>query len=181
MIGVISLIIAALMLKAYTLLLAPLVYLVSLKSRDLGVVAYILFALYTAGKLDVLDLYSYSSILTLLTYSLPMLLLLDDCLTRKTLTKTELVPLPFLLLGPALPEAFLAGLFMYFAVSLRPGRGMLAALLVMVIGLWFGRGYLDVLGGTSSQVLVIAAFVLFLSVLTLSQGNLKKVDMFKSE
>lgn len=179
MIGIVSTVIAGLMMGNYVLLLSPLVYLISLKNRDAGLVAYFLFALYTGGEVSSSSLYAYDGLVTALVYASSMVLLLDDCLLKKKMSRLELLATPFLLGGIVVPEAFIAGAVFYFAVRFRIDRrvaGLTGAMLILFIAV---RGYLDFPGGASNQDAVLAAFALFLAGITTLRGNLKKAELFR--
>ncbi len=180
MIGVISVVIAGIITGNHVLLLAPVVYLAGLRSRDVGLVAYLIFALYAGGRLPPTDLYTYDGLVTSLVFSGSMVLLLDDSLRGKTKPGIlELLVLPLMLLGVLVPEAFIAGAVFYFARGFRVDVRV-AAILVTASAIFFLlRNYLGGLGSAPDQVAVLAGFSMFLAVLTMLRGNLKKVDSFR--
>ncbi|NJE11142.1 hypothetical protein [Thermococcus sp. MAR1] len=179
MIGVISAVIAGLMTGSRVLLLAPLVYIVSRKNRDAGLMAYFLLSLYTGGEVFSSSLYTYDGLVTALVYASSMVLLLDDSLLGRRISRLELFVVPFLIAGILFPEAFIAGSVFYFAVRFRIDARVAGVVGAMLLLFTAARGYLDVPGGASNQAVVLAGFALFLAVMTTLRGNLKKVDLFR--
>ncbi len=178
MIGLIASLVSAVILRDYFMLLAaPAVFAVSLKSRDIGLVAYLLYTIYAAPKVYAGDVYSYGDLTRALVFALPALLLLEDVLrTRSGFEKAELVPTAIILLGPVVPEAVVAGALLYFAI-LRPDWRVTVP--VAGIGLTFAflRGTLAGLG-TPGQTVVLGAFTLFTVALAFLLRNARGREMF---
>ncbi|WP_258083291.1 hypothetical protein [Thermococcus thermotolerans] len=180
MIGVISVVIAGIITGNHILFLAPVVYLVSLRDRDLGLVAYLIFALYSGDRISPADMYTYEGLVTSLAFAGSMVLLLDDGLRGKVKPgRLELLVLPFMLLGIIVPEAFIAGAVFYFALRFRIDVRVVAVLGTAAATFFLLRGFLGGLGSVPNQVAVLAGFAIFLAVLTMLRGNLKKVDSFR--
>ena len=180
MIGVVASLIAAVLLRNYAMLAAPVVFVIALRKRDLGLVAYFLYAVYTASKVPAGDLYLYEELIGALVFALSALLLLEDVLRRGLrVEKAELLPLAFLLLGVLLPEAFIAGGVLYFLALkpewrvVAPGVGVLVVFLLL-------RDYISGLG-PSAQVLVLGSFALFTLALASLLKDVNKVDMFEKQ
>ncbi|ASJ15369.1 hypothetical protein [Thermococcus radiotolerans] len=180
MIGVVASILAGFVAGTYITLLAPLVYILALKNRDLGLVAYLIYILYLGGSVEASTLYSYSGLVTTLALSLASILLLDDVLKRKpTFGRVELLTTLFMVVGLVVPEAFLAGVMFYFLLRFRLGVGIFAFLVAMVSVFLIFRSSLDFPGSAATQALVVSAFGIFLAVSSLVWKNLKKREMFR--
>ena len=180
MIGVISSIIAGFMLKSYFMLSAPLVYLLSRKSRDFGILAYLLYTLYIAKQIVSTSVYSYDGLINSLVFALSSILLLNDVLEREVhLKKLEILTGALMLIGILVPEAFLAGAIFYFFVKFRLDVSILSLLLSIMLLFALLKSQLDFLGGTSNQIIILVSFGLFAIVLTLFKRNLKRANMFR--
>ena len=180
MIGVVASLIAAILLRNYAMLVTPVVFAIALRKRDLGLVAYFLYAVYTASKVLARDLYLYDELIGALVFALSTLLLLEDVLKGGLrVEKVEVLPLAFLPLGVFLPEAFIAGGILYF-LALKPawkvavpGAGVLVVFVLL-------RDYISGLG-PSAQVLVLGSFALFTLALASFLKDVNKVDMFEKQ
>lgn len=160
MIGLIATLVEALMLRNYLLFVGALaVFLLSLKSRDLGLVSYFIYILYFAQRVEVISLYSYDGLTKALTFGFAALLLLEDVLRGKLkIDRTEIVPSILILLGVIIPEAAIAGGLLYLVVRVPSAWGVLfgSVALALVILL---RSTLESLG-TSGQVALVSAVAL---------------------
>ena len=160
MIGLIATLAEALVLHNYPLFVGALtVFLLSLKSRDLGLVGYFIYALYFAQRVEVTSLYSYDGLTKVLTFGFAALLLLEDILRGELqIDKTEIVPSILIFLGLLIPEAAIAGEILYLAVRVPSAWGVLfgSVALALVILL---RSTLESLG-TSGQVALVSAVAL---------------------
>jgi len=180
MIGLIAILVAGFITGARVAFLAPIVYLISLKNRDVGLVAYLLLVLYSGNSFSVSTLYSYSGVVNALVLSLGFLLLLNDLLVGWTRPKgAELISLPFILAGIVIPEAFLAGAVFYLTMILGVGVETPSLLITVVVVFELFKGQLSSPGSVSSQVIVLAAFGVFLPIMGFGWGNFKKKEMFK--
>jgi len=109
MIGVIASIIGGLMLREYLMFVALVVFIISLKNRDAGLIAYFLYIIYSSSKVVSGDVYTYEELINALIFAFSGVLLLDDILRRSVrVRKHEIIPILFILLGVLLPESFLA-------------------------------------------------------------------------
>ncbi|NJE77288.1 hypothetical protein [Thermococcus sp. ES12] len=179
MIGVVASVLAGFVAGTYVTLLAPIVYLLGLRNRDLGLVAYLVYVLYLGNSVTVPTLYSYSGLVNALSLSLASILLLDDVLKRRpAFGKAELLAAAFMALGLAVPEAFLAGAVFYFLLRFRMDARIFAFLGAVTAAFLIFRGQLDFPGAASTQVMAMAAFGIFLAVSSLTWKNLKKREMF---
>lgn len=160
MIGLIATLVEALVLHNYLLLVGALtVFLLSLKSRDFGLVGYFVYVLYFVQRVEVISLYSYDGLIKALTFGFAALLLLEDILHGELqIDKTEIVPSILILLGLIIPEAAIAGGLLYLAVRVPSAWGVLfgSVALALVILL---RSTLESLG-TSGQVALVSAVAL---------------------
>lgn len=160
MIGLMATLVEALVLHNYPLFVGALaVFLLSLKSRDLGLVGYFIYVLYFAQRVELTSLYSYDGLTTALTFGFAMLLLLEDVLRGKLqIDRTEIVPSILILGGVFIPEAAIAGGLLYLAVRIPSAWGALfgGVALALVIIL---KGTLISLG-TSGEVVTISAVAL---------------------
>ncbi|WP_456398209.1 hypothetical protein [Palaeococcus sp. (in: euryarchaeotes)] len=180
MIGPIASVLAGFIAGTYVTLLAPVVYLIALKNRDLGLVSYLLYVLYLGGLVRVDTLYSYSGVVTALVLSLASILLLDDVLRGKpTLGMVELLAGIFMLGGLVIPEAFLAGSMFYFLLKFKIDVRVFAFIAGVTLLFLVFRPVLDFPGSASTQVLVVSAFGIFLAVSSMVWKNLKKREMFR--
>ena len=160
MIGLVATLVEALALHDYLLFVGALaVFIPSLKSRDLGLVAYFIYTLYFTQRVDVTSLYSYSGLTRALTLSLAMLLLLEDVLRGKLRAgRKEIVPSILTLLGIFTPEAVIAGGLLYLTVRIPSAWGVLfAGIATGMVALL--KGTLVSLG-TSGQVATVSAVTL---------------------
>ena len=160
MIGLIATLVEALVLHSYPLFAGALaVLLISLKSRDLGLVGYFVYVLYFAQRVQVTSIYSYNGLTTALTFGLVMLLLLEDVLRGKLqIDMAEIVPSILILGGIFIPEAMIAGGLLYLAVVVPSVWGIVfggVAIGLMVIT----KSTLESLG-TSGQVALVSAVAL---------------------
>ncbi|WP_297519472.1 hypothetical protein [Thermococcus sp.] len=160
MIGLIATLVEALVLRNYFLFAGALaVLLISLKSRDLGLVGYFVYVLYFAQRVQVTSIYSYNELTTALTFGLAMLLFLEDVLRGKLqIDRAEIVPSILILGGVFIPEAMIAGELLYLAVMIPSLWGALfggVAIGLMIIL----KSTLEGLG-TSGQVTIISAIAL---------------------
>ena len=93
MIGVIASIIGGLMLREYIMLIAPVVFAISLKNRDAGLIAYFLYIIYSSSKVVSGDVYAYEELINALIFAFSGVLLLDDVLKRDIrMKKLEIIP-----------------------------------------------------------------------------------------
>ncbi len=179
MIGFLGAFIAGITLKDYSLLLAPLLYSLSRKNRDWGLLGYLILLLYSSSKLSFTSLYTYSGTVGSLTYGLSLLLLLDDVLTAGKSSKAELSVIPVVLIGLIFPEALILGTTFVLLLRLGFGRRWLIPIALPSVFLLLRR-YLDVSGGVYNQVAVIGGVTLVVLAATAAGRNLKKMEMFRA-
>ncbi|WP_297480358.1 hypothetical protein [Thermococcus sp.] len=175
MIGLVAVVVESLRLHDYPLIIGALVvFVLSLKSKDLGLVAYFIYALYSTQRVDVTSLYSYQSFTTALIFALAMLLLLEDVLRGKSeVESAELIPSLLLFLGVFVPESFIAGSLLYLAVRVFSPWGVLFGGVVACL-LFLLRDTLMSLGAPG-QVAVLSAVTLgVIGVLYLLKGPEKR-------
>ena len=177
MIGVLASIIGAIVLYNPYMLLSPAVFLLALKNRDLGLLAYFLYVLYVSQKSMALDVYSYGDVLVILVFSASSLLLLDDVLRRKLkVDRLELLASVFVMAGVLFPEAIVAGAVLHF-LRLRVDWRALLPLALLPGTLLLFRGTLSDLG-TAGQVVVFGTFTLVVLALAFLLWERKGVEMF---
>jgi hypothetical protein len=177
MIGVVASIAAGLILKEYAMLFTPIIFVISLKNRDAGLIAYFLYALYSSSKVLSLDVYTYEELIKAFIFALSGVLLLEDILRRTVkVNKSEVIPIIFILLGFLLPESFIAGGILYF-LALKPGwkTGIPAAGVLIAFVVF--ESYIAGLG-PSDQVVIFASFAFFTLAVEFLLKDIKKVDMF---
>ncbi|RLF84056.1 hypothetical protein DRN48_06520 [Thermococci archaeon] len=178
MIGVIASIIGGLMLREYIMLIAPVVFIISLKNRDAGLVGYFLYIIYSSSKVVSGDVYTYEELINALIFAFSGVLLLDDILKRDIrMKKLEIIPVLFILLGVLLPESFLAGGVLYFFMmkpSLRVALPIIGSILAFAI---LKENLLGL--GPSGQTVVFGSFALFTLAATFLMRDVKRVEMFK--
>lgn len=178
MIGVIASVIAGLVLNEYVMFIGPVVFALSLKNRDLGLVGYFLYILYSGSKVVAGDVYTYGELMNALMVAFSGVLLLDDVLRGSVrFRKSELIPTLFILLGLVLPESFLAGGVLYF-IMLRPDWRAALPVIGVIVALVLLRENLTNLGA-SGQAVVFGSFALFTLALSFLMKDLKRVEMFK--
>lgn len=177
MIGIISSLIAGIMLKSYFMLSAPLVYLFSRKNRDLGLIAYFFYVLYIGEQVESSSVYSYRGLMTALIFALSSILLLNDVLSREAqMGKLEALTAVLIVFGLLVPEAFMAGAIFYFLAKFKLDLPIILLLSGMVLLFALLKDQLDILGGTSNQVMLLASFGVLTTVLTLLRRSLKKTE-----
>ncbi|KUK28037.1 MAG: Uncharacterized protein XD61_1425 [Thermococcus sp. 40_45] len=178
MIGVIASIIAGLMLREYVMFTAILVFALSLKNRDFGLVGYFIYVIYSGSRIVVSDVYTYGKLINALIFAFSGVLLLEDVLRREVrVRKSEIIPILFLLFGFVIPESFLAGGVLYF-LMLRPSFKV--ALPVVGVILAFAIFKENLLGlGASGQAVVFGGFVLFTLTVAFLMREVKRVDMLR--
>ena len=178
MIGVIASIIGGLMLREYIMLIAPVVFIISLKNRDAGLVGYFLYIIYSSSKVVSGDVYTYEELINALIFAFSGVLLLDDVLKRDVrMKKLEIIPILFILLGALLPESFLAGEVLYFLMmksSLRVALPIIGSILAFAI---LKENLLGL--GASEQAVVFGSFALFTLAVAFLIRDVKRVEMFK--
>ena len=176
MIGVIASIIGGLMLREYIMLIAPVVFIISLKNRDAGLIAYFLYIIYSSSKVVSGDVYTYEELINALIFAFSGVLLLDDVLKRDIrMKKLEIIPILFILLGVLLPESFLAGGVLYFLMmkpSLKVGLPLLGVIPIFVV---LRENLLGL--GASGQTVVFGSFALFTLTATFLMREIKRVNM----
>ena len=178
MIGVIASIVGGLMLREYIMLIAPVVFIVSLKNRDFGLIAYFLYIIYSSSKVVSGDVYTYEELINALIFAFSGVLLLDDVLKRDIrMKKLEIIPILFILLGVLLPESFLAGGVLYFLMmkpSLKVALPIIGSILAFAI---LKENLLGL--GASRQTVVFGSFALFTLTATFLMRDVKRVDMLR--
>lgn len=182
MIGVIASVVAFYTAGSYIGVLSAIPWLVSLRSRDFGLVAFFLYAVYASNSVEVPTVYSYASIVRASAVALSMALLLDDVLrVRHFPRRRELASMPFILLGIVFPESIIVGSLMVIAMRLSTSVFVPGVLLGLVVTFAVSRGFLDYAGSAPSQVAVLAAFGVFVTFLLFTWKNFKKMGLFKAE
>ena len=176
MIGVIASIIGGLMLREYLMFVALVVFIISLKNRDAGLIAYFLYIIYSSSKVVSGDVYTYEELINALIFAFSGVLLLDDVLKRDIrMKKLEIIPILFILLGVLLPESFLAGGVLYFLMikpSLRVALPIIGSILAFVV---LKENLLGL--GASGQAVVFGSFALFTLAIAFLMRDIKRVDM----
>jgi|GEM_PF-1292032 len=179
MIGVIASILAGFITGTYITVLSAVPYVIALKNRDMGLVAYFLYVVYLGSVITISTVYSYHELVVMLVLSLASLLLLDDIL-RASLSfgRLEAFTVVFILIGLVVPEAFITALTFYFIVKFKPGV-LVAVFSISVAAVFIMlRSILNVPGSAANQALVMSAFGIFLAVSSAFWKNLKKRGMF---
>jgi len=178
MIGVIASIIGGLMLREYVMLIALVVFIVSLKNRDAGLIAYFLYIIYSSSKVVSGGVYNYGELINALIFAFSGVLLLDDVLKREVrVRKHEVIPIVFVLLGFVIPENFLAGGVLYFLMmkpSLRVALPIIGSILAFAI---LKENLLGL--RASGQAVVFGSFALFTLTTTFLMRDIKRVDMLR--
>ncbi|MDN5321261.1 MAG: hypothetical protein PWP49_1681 [Thermococcaceae archaeon] len=178
MIGVVASIVAGVILGEYVLFASPLVFLASLKNRDLGLVGYFVYVVYLGSRIFVGDVYVYDELMRGLVFLFSMILLLEDVLRRELrVNKSEIVPMALMLAGVLLPESFVAGAVLYF-LTLKPDwkTGVPVFGVIGVFALF--KEYISGLG-VSGQAVVFGSFTLFTIALAFLLRNLKRVEVME--
>ncbi|ACS89079.1 hypothetical protein [Thermococcus sibiricus] len=178
MIGVVASIIGGLILKEYVMFIAPILFGLSLKNRDFGLVGYFLYIIYSSSKVVSGDVYTYEELMNALIFGFSGVLLLDDVLRREVrVRKPEIIPILFVLFGFVIPESFLAGGVLYF-LMMKPD--LKVALPVVGVILAFAIFKENLLGlGASGQAVVFGGFVLFTLTVAFLMREVKRVDMLR--
>ena len=178
MIGVIASVIAGLVLNEYVMFIGPVVFALSLKNRDLGLVGYFLYILYSGSKVVAGDVYTYGELMNALMVAFSGVLLLEDVLRGSLrFRKGETIPVVFIILGLVFPESFLAGGILHF-LMLRPDWRVALPVVGVVVAFAILRENLTNLGA-SGQAVVFGSFALFTLALAFLTKDLKRVEMFK--
>lgn len=182
MIGVLLSIIAGYWAGTYAGALSIVPWLLSLKRRDAGLVAFFLYAIYLGNSVQVSTVYSYSSLIAVLSFSLSLIVLLDDVLTGRLLPRRrELIAIPFILLGVLFPESLIVGGAVVLVSRVRFGRIAGVVLVVTIVAFALLRRTLDYAGSAPVQVAVTAAVGVFTFSLLLVWKNFKKVLLFEGQ
>lgn len=182
MIGVLLSIIAGYWAGTYVGALSIVPWLLSLKRRDAGLVAFFLYAIYLGNSVQVSTVYSYSSLIAVLSFSLSLIVLLDDVLTGRLLPRRrELIAIPFILLGVLFPESLIVGGAVVLVSRVRFGRIAGVVLVVTIVAFALLRKTLDYAGSAPAQVAVTAAVGVFTFLLLLVWKNFKKVLLFEGQ
>ncbi|NJE54587.1 hypothetical protein [Thermococcus sp. 21S9] len=182
MIGVLLSIIASYWAGTYVGALSIVPWLLSLKKRDAGLVAFFLYALYLGNSVQVSTVYSYSSLIAVLSFSIAFIVLLDDVLTERLLPgRRELIAVPFILLGAIFPESLIVGGVVVLVSRVRFGRIANAVMGVIIVAFTLLRETLDYAGSSLVQVAVIASIGIFTFSLLLFWKNFKKVLLFDGQ
>ncbi|ALM76399.1 hypothetical protein [Thermococcus barophilus] len=177
MIGLIATVASGLILKNYFMLLSLPVFLMSRKNRDLGLIAYFLYALFVAKQTTGISVYYYEDLVNSLIFASALLLFLNDVLSRDVkVGRIEVIATMLILSGLIIPEMFLAGTVFYFITSFELSIHILLLLSSLVIIFALFEEQLNTIGGTSNQIVILSSFAIFTSILTSVRGNLKKVD-----
>ncbi|AEH25450.1 hypothetical protein [Pyrococcus yayanosii] len=175
MIGIIASLIVGYELSNPAFLLSLLPFLVSRRSRDVGIITFLLYSLYTGKSVYVSTLYSYTTTVTSLTFALSLVLLLEDILRDGYLRRDELLPMPLILGGIIIPELLIAGGFLYL-FRILDQRPYLVPLALIPVFLTF-RSTFDVPGGATFQVGAIIALS-FLSLILIFLRPLRSPDVW---
>ncbi|WP_457754635.1 hypothetical protein [Thermococcus sp.] len=182
MIGLITTVVSGFILKNYFMLLSLPVFLLSRKSRDFGLIAYFLYALFVAKQPVGISVYYYEDLVKSLIFASALLLFLNDVLSRDVkVGRVEAIGSLLILSGLMVPEMFLAGVMFYFITHFKFSIHILLLLSGLVAIFVLFEKQLDVIGGTSNQIVILSSFAIFASILTLVRGNLKKVDVFNTK
>ncbi|ASJ03595.1 hypothetical protein A3L09_10165 [Thermococcus profundus] len=179
MIGIAASLALAVYLRSYVPLIGVAVWLLSRRNRDLGLLAYSVYALYIANFLRVDTIYLYIPLVEALAVASSALLLLEDVLRGGTRRDRVEFVLSVLVLGGAVsPELLVAGAVLYLALKLRLDYVSVIVSTALLVFLLLFQESLDINGGASLQVGVVSAFGVFLLLYSLTRINIKKVKMF---
>ncbi|GAB6136358.1 hypothetical protein [Thermococcus prieurii] len=181
MIGVIASIVAFYAAGSYVGILSAVPWLISLKNRDAGLIAFLLYVLYASNSVSFQTVYSYASLVRGSAVALATLILLDDVLRVRHLPdRRELASLPFLLLGVLFPESVIVGSLLALAIRLSPNVFVPAVLLGLAAVFALFRQSLDYAGSAPTQVAVMSAFGIFITFLLFVWKTFKKRELFNS-
>jgi len=174
-IGVLLSIASAYVAGTYVGALSVIPWILSLKRRDVGLLAFFVYAVYLGNSIEVSSVYSYPSLLVVLSVSLALVVLLDDILTSKVVPeRRELIAIPFVLTGFFLPESLIVGEGLVIVSRLRMGKIASLSVAVVVLAfavLWKTVDYAD---SAPVQVAVAAAVGIFVILVSLSWKTFKK-------
>lgn len=169
MIAVFAAIIGGLIAGLKTPMLSPVIYLSKFR-KDLFLVLFSVYCLALGYELGMADIYNVNPV-TIFAIILPSVLLLDAGLRGESRGLVSYALIATTLTGWFVKEVFviavLIALFYHFSED-NPRRGFFvasASVSLLIAGLVFGRSMLDLLGGSSTQVVFISAISILILLL----------------
>jgi len=169
MIAVVAAIIGGLIAGLKTPLLSPLIYLSKFR-KDLFPVLIFAYCLSLGYEVEMGNVYDTGPV-TIFSVLLPTILLLDAGLRGEGRGLVSYILVVPILAGWFVKEVFvvavLIALFYHFSKD-HPRRGVFVALVnisLLIVGLFFGRNVLNLLGSSSTQVVFISAISILIVLL----------------
>ncbi len=167
MIPIISAIIGGVIAGINTPVLSPVVYLISKYSTRLFLLSFAVYSIALGYEFELTSIYHFDPI-SVLAVIIPTLLLLDSGLKNSMKFGIQNGILSILLFsGLFLRELFILGLILSLInhfqsdLSTRAVIAVLFGMTLFISGVYVLRGYIDFIGGTATQVVVISSITLF--------------------
>ncbi|ADC64586.1 hypothetical protein Ferp_0409 [Ferroglobus placidus DSM 10642] len=169
MIAVVAAIIGGLLTGLKTPLLSPVIYLSKFK-RDIFLILFFVYCLALGYELEITNVYD-DNLITIFAVILPSILLLDAGLKGESRSLFGYILFVAISIGWFVREVFviavLLALLYHFSKD-NPKRGVFAVLVsisLLIAGLVFGKSTLNLLGGSSTQVVFISAISILIVLL----------------
>ncbi|RLI81590.1 hypothetical protein DRP04_05755 [Archaeoglobales archaeon] len=169
MIGVIAAVIGGLITGLKTPLLSPVIYLSKFR-KDLFLILFFVYCLALGYELEITNIYN-ANLITIFAVILPSVSLLDAGLRGESRGLVSYILVVAILIGWFVKEIFiiavLIALFYHFSKD-YPKRGVFVVLVsisLLTVGLVFGKSILNMLGGSSTQVVFISAISILIVLL----------------
>ncbi len=165
MIAVIAAVIGGLIAGIKTPLFSPALYLAKSK-KDLFLILFFFYSLSLGYEIEMSSVY-YGSSIPVFTIILPAVLVLDSGLRGMDKDLVQYIFIAPMLIGLLLKEMFIVGItltLLYHFYRDHPSRGVVFVLIsvfLLITALFLGEGALNLLGGSSSQVVFISAIGVF--------------------
>jgi hypothetical protein len=169
MIGIVAAIIGGLIVGLKTPLLSPVIYLSKFR-KDLFLILFFVYCLVLGYELEITNIYN-ANLITIFAVLLPSILLLDAGLRGESSGLVGYILVVAILIGWFVREVFviavLLALFYHFSKD-NPKRGVFVVVVsisLLIVGLVFGKSMLNLLGGSSTQVVFISAISILIVLL----------------
>ena len=180
MIAVVAAIVGGLIAKLKTPLLSPAIYLSKFR-KGVFLILFFIYCLALGYELEIANVYSTNPI-TIFAVILPSILLLDAGLRGESRDLVSYILIAAILAGLFIREVFivavLVALFYHFSKD-NPKSGVFTALVSISLlfgGLVFCQSTLNLLGGSSTQVVFISAISVF--IVLLFWRKIEKIKIF---
>lgn len=163
MIGALGLLAAGVVIGNHTLIIAPLVYIISRFGRDIYLIAFSAFCIALGYTLELRTIYDLNSLVISTAIVLSAILMLDEGLTNRGPGRDEFILSAAVLTGAVIKSVLLPAIVLATVLNFRrvhSWRGAAAAtisLSIVAVGFVVLRNYLGLPGTTSTQVAILGA------------------------